>query len=201
MRTRIDSMGDMKDVVSTTKALFEVSKETARLEHESFALRQRVQLASEIKSTLDSWVRFEAQQREDEQRQLVAGVIDKVQKGLSDPQLQKDILASAISDVRRQIILTVLTGAGRRPREIAEDLSASTPALRLRDVAAAARRPLYISVQPLTRPWTADRTSCTDRLPNRRNCDARPARPCSHEWPEARSLRRLDGRRTAQRRR
>lgn len=100
VRTRIDSMGDMKDVVDTTKALFEVSKETARLEHESFALRQRVQLASEIKTTLDSWVRFEAQQREDEQRQLVAGVIDKVQKGLSDSQLQKDILASAISEVR-----------------------------------------------------------------------------------------------------
>ena len=99
VRTRIDSVGDLKDVVDLTKQLFDVSRETAKLEHESFALRQKVALASEIKSTLDSWVRFEAQQREDEQRQLVQGVIDKVSKELSNPQLHKDIIASAVSEI------------------------------------------------------------------------------------------------------
>lgn len=93
----------MKDVVDLTKSLFDVSRETAKLEHESFALRQKVALAGEIKSTLDSWVRFEAQQREDEQRQLVQGVIDKVSKELSNPQLQKDIVANAVADIEAMV--------------------------------------------------------------------------------------------------
>lgn len=89
----------MKDVVSVTKGLFDMSKETAKLEHEAFTLRQKVTLASEIKATLDSWVRFEAQAREAEQKELVNSVIGKVLKDLEDSKTQKDILAQAVADI------------------------------------------------------------------------------------------------------
>jgi len=99
VRSRIDNVSGMKDVVDVTKALFALSKETAKLEHESFILRQRVQLANEIRSTLDSWVRFESQARDNEQRELVKSVIDKVLKDLKDPKLQRDILQQSVTEI------------------------------------------------------------------------------------------------------
>jgi len=71
----------MKDVVSLTEGLFAISKvrlallsslcwrshvrfysqETAQLEADTFVQRQKVALTSEVKSVLDSWVRFEQQ--------------------------------------------------------------------------------------------------------------------------------------------
>ncbi|SCV71649.1 BQ2448_3237 [Microbotryum intermedium] len=96
---RIDSVGEMKDVEALTKQLFELSKQTAKLEHETFTLKQQVALTSDIKSVLDSWVRHEAQVREQEQRELVQTVLDNVQKSLGDKKLQKDILVAAVADV------------------------------------------------------------------------------------------------------
>ncbi|GAA93673.1 hypothetical protein E5Q_00318 [Mixia osmundae IAM 14324] len=103
VQTRIDSVGEMKDVVDVTKALFALSKETAKLEHESFTLRQKSVLAQELKSTLDSWVRFEAQVREGEQRDLVNSIRDKVAKDLADARLQKEILANAVTEVENLV--------------------------------------------------------------------------------------------------
>ena len=74
-------------------------QETAKLEHEAFALRQKVALSAEIKSTLDSWVRYEAQARDAEQKELVNSVMQKVLKDLEDPKIQKDILAQAVADI------------------------------------------------------------------------------------------------------
>ena len=74
-------------------------QKTAKLEHESFLLRQRVSVANEIKGTLDSWVRFESQARESEQRELVKSVIDKVLKDLKDSKLQRDILQQSVTEV------------------------------------------------------------------------------------------------------
>jgi F-type H+-transporting ATPase subunit b len=62
-----------------------------------------VELASEVKTTLDSWVRFEAQLRESEQQQLVKHVIEKVLQDVQDPKLQKDILSDAVATVESTI--------------------------------------------------------------------------------------------------
>lgn len=91
----------MKDVVSITESLFALSKETAQLESEAFVQRQKVALAAEVKQVLDSWVRFEQQQKESEQADLVRSIIDKVTKDLADEKTQRDILNSAIAEVER----------------------------------------------------------------------------------------------------
>lgn len=101
VKDRIDQVSNLKDVVSTTKALFEISKETAALEAESFELKQKVGVATEAKSVLDSWNRFEAQVRQMEQQQLSSSVIAKVQSDLKDSKFQDKILAQAVSDVEK----------------------------------------------------------------------------------------------------
>jgi F-type H+-transporting ATPase subunit b len=50
--------------------------------------RQQVALASEVKTVLDSWVRFEQQ--------------DSVLKNISEEKTQKDVLAWAVSEVDRE---------------------------------------------------------------------------------------------------
>jgi F-type H+-transporting ATPase subunit b len=97
---RISEVGQMKDLVEVTKALFELSRETAQLEAEAFKLKQEVAVAQEIKSTLDSWVRHEANVRDREQKQLAAYLIEKINKDLQDPKIQQQILEQAIVDVQ-----------------------------------------------------------------------------------------------------
>ncbi|GAA5845716.1 hypothetical protein JCM3766R1_001147 [Sporobolomyces carnicolor] len=99
VKERIGSVGEMKDVEALTKQLFELSKQTAELEHETFKLRQQAAVSADIKSVLDSWVRHEAQVREQEQKDLVESVLSSVQKQLGDKKLQKDILLSAVAEV------------------------------------------------------------------------------------------------------
>lgn len=101
VKDRIDQVSNLKDIVSTTKALFEMSKETAALEAESFELKQRVNVAAEAKSVLESWARYEAQVRQLEQQQLSSTVISKVQSELKDPKFQEKILAQAVADVEK----------------------------------------------------------------------------------------------------
>ena len=101
VKERIDSVQQMKDVVSVTEGLFTLSKETAKLESEAFVQRQKVLLASEVKQVLDSWVRFEQQQKESEQAELVRSIIEKVTKNLGDEKTQREILNSAIVEVDR----------------------------------------------------------------------------------------------------
>jgi F-type H+-transporting ATPase subunit b len=64
--------------------------------------RQRVALAAELKSVLDSWVRFEQQEKENEQARLVKSVVDNVLKNISEERTQKDVLAWAVSEVERE---------------------------------------------------------------------------------------------------
>jgi hypothetical protein len=92
VKERIESVGELKDVES-------LSKETAKLEHESFALKQKVALAAEVKSVLDAWVRHEAQVREAEQAELVNTVLKNVQAQLGDKKLQKDILLASVAEI------------------------------------------------------------------------------------------------------
>ena len=101
VKERIASVEKMKDVVSVTEGLFALAKETATLESEAFVQRQKVQLAGEVKAVLDSWVRFEQQQKESEQADLTKTVIERVLATLQDEKTQKDILTSAIAEVER----------------------------------------------------------------------------------------------------
>ncbi|KAH3678280.1 hypothetical protein WICMUC_001604 [Wickerhamomyces mucosus] len=101
VKDRIESVSELKDVVQTTKILFEVSKETVELEAQAFELKQKVDLAHEAKSVLDSWVRYEASVRQLQQEQLAASVIAKVEKELGNAKFQDKILQEAVADVER----------------------------------------------------------------------------------------------------
>lgn len=50
---------------------------------------------------LDSWVRFEGQQREAEQRELADSVINKVIANLRDDKTQKQVLDNAVAEIER----------------------------------------------------------------------------------------------------
>lgn len=64
--------------------------------------RQHVALAAEVKTVLDSWVRFEQQEKENEQARLVKTIVDNVLKNISEEKTQKDVLAWAVSEVDRE---------------------------------------------------------------------------------------------------
>ncbi|KAK6464015.1 hypothetical protein DFJ63DRAFT_317367 [Scheffersomyces coipomensis] len=101
VQDRINSVSQLKDVVSVTEQLFAISKETAELEAKSFELKQKLAVAHEAKSTLDSWVRYEQQQRQLEQEQLVKSVLDKVNKELENPKFQERVLAESVAEVEK----------------------------------------------------------------------------------------------------
>ncbi|UZJ54825.1 hypothetical protein CBS101457_004145 [Exobasidium rhododendri] len=99
VQSRIDSVNQQRDVVDLTKSLYSVAKETAQLEKEAFELSQRTAIVAEAKTVLDSWVRFESQEREAEQRQLAKTVIEKVMSSLKDEKTQKSILENALVEI------------------------------------------------------------------------------------------------------
>ncbi|KAJ3049964.1 atp4 subunit B of the stator stalk of mitochondrial F1F0 ATP synthase [Rhizophlyctis rosea] len=101
VQERIAHITKMDDLVDVTKGMFEMSKEIAKLEAEAYELKQKVAFTTEIKSTLDAWVRHEASIRDSQQRQLVQHVIDKIKNNLQDPRLQQQILAESVAEVDR----------------------------------------------------------------------------------------------------
>ncbi|KAG8800125.1 atp4 subunit B of the stator stalk of mitochondrial F1F0 ATP synthase [Serendipita sp. 411] len=103
VKDRISSVEQMKDVVDLTKGLFAMSKDTAQLEAEIFAKRQQVAMAAELKAVLDSWVRYEQQEKEAEQAQLAKTVIENVMKSLADEKAQRDILLNAVTEVEQLV--------------------------------------------------------------------------------------------------
>ncbi|KAI1816488.1 ATP synthase subunit 4 [Poronia punctata] len=101
VKNRIGTVEQMGGVVDITKSLFEVSKETAQLEAKAYELEQSVALANEAKSVLDSWVRYESQVKQRQQRELAESVIAKVQKELENPRALQQILQQSVADVER----------------------------------------------------------------------------------------------------
>ncbi|CAI4841020.1 BDN_1c_G0054170.mRNA.1.CDS.1 [Saccharomyces cerevisiae] len=101
VKDRIDSVSQLQNVAETTKVLFDVSKETVKLESEAFELKQKVELAHEAKAVLDSWVRYEASLRQLEQRQLAKSVISRVQSVLGNPKFQEKVLQQSISEIEQ----------------------------------------------------------------------------------------------------
>jgi len=64
--------------------------------------KQKVAVAAEVKSVLDSWVRYEQQAKESEQAELTKSVINKVLASIKDEKTQKDILLNAVAEVERE---------------------------------------------------------------------------------------------------
>lgn len=98
---RIDSVGQLKEVVPLTESLYAVAKETNQLEHENFILAQENAVKAELKSVLDSWVRYEQQQREAEQIALVKTVQANVEAELAKPAFKKQLLEEALAQVEQ----------------------------------------------------------------------------------------------------
>ncbi|KAI0161707.1 hypothetical protein GGR52DRAFT_576009 [Hypoxylon sp. FL1284] len=101
VKNRIDNVQQMGGVVDITKSLFEVSKETARLEAQAYELEQSTALAAEAKSVLDSWVRYEGQVKQRQQKELAESIITKVKKELENPKALQQILQQSVADVER----------------------------------------------------------------------------------------------------
>jgi F-type H+-transporting ATPase subunit b len=101
---RITSVKTLKEVVPLTEQLYAVARETNAIEHENFRLAQEQAVKAELKSVLDSWVRFEQQQREAEQVALVQTVRANVEAELAKPAFKKQLLEEALAQVERELI-------------------------------------------------------------------------------------------------
>lgn len=82
--------------------LLTAHQETAQLEAKAYELEQRTALAHEAKSVLDSWVRYEGQVKQRQQRELAESVIAKIEKELQDPKVLKQILDQSVKDVESE---------------------------------------------------------------------------------------------------
>ncbi|ORY14600.1 ATP synthase subunit 4 [Clohesyomyces aquaticus] len=101
VKERIESVQDLSGVIDITKVLFEVSKETAQLEAQAYELEQKTAIAHEAKTVLDSWVRYEGQVKQRQQRELAESIIAKIEKELENPRVLKQILDQSVADVER----------------------------------------------------------------------------------------------------
>ncbi len=115
VKARIEDVKPLSNVVDITQQLFEVSKvcqewrarrvdaewsqETAKLEAQAFELEQRTALASEAKTVLDSWVRYEGQVKARQQKELADTIIAKINKELENPKILQQILQQSVTDV------------------------------------------------------------------------------------------------------
>ena len=66
-----------------------------------FELEQKTALAAEAKSVLDSWVRYEGQVKQRQQRELAESVTAKIQKELENPKVLQQILQQSVADVEK----------------------------------------------------------------------------------------------------
>ncbi|KAF2270664.1 ATP synthase subunit 4 mitochondrial precursor [Lojkania enalia] len=101
VKSRIENVQDLSSVIDITKTLFEVSKETAKLEAQAYELEQKTVIAHEARAVLDSWVRYEGQVKQRQQRELAESVIAKIEKELENPKVLKQILDQSVADVER----------------------------------------------------------------------------------------------------
>lgn len=78
-------------------------QETARLEAQAYELEQKTALASEAKTVLDSWVRYEQSVKQRQQRELADSVIAKIEKDLENPKVLKQILDQSVADIESKL--------------------------------------------------------------------------------------------------
>ena len=88
--------------------IFFLLQETATLEAKTFELEQRVQFAAEAKTVLDSWVRYEAQVKQRQQKELAESLIAKVKKELENPKNLQQVLQQSVAEVESMFTPTTL---------------------------------------------------------------------------------------------
>lgn len=71
------------------------------MEAQAYELEQKTALAHEAKATLDSWVRYEGQVKQRQQRELADAIMAKVEKELENPKVLDQILKQSVQDVER----------------------------------------------------------------------------------------------------
>jgi F-type H+-transporting ATPase subunit b len=108
VKSRIENVKDLSGVIDVTKNLFEVSKETAKLEAQAFELEQKTAIAHEAKSVLDSWVRYEGQVKARQQQELAQSIITKINKELDNPKFLDQVLKQSVADVERELCRLLL---------------------------------------------------------------------------------------------
>lgn len=72
-------------------------------------MEQKTALIQEAKSVLDSWVRYEGQVKQRQQKELADTIIGKIQKELENPRALQQILQQSIQDVERKFNSCVAT--------------------------------------------------------------------------------------------
>lgn len=86
-------------------------------------------MAAEAKSVLDSWVRYEGQVKQRQQKELAESIIGKITKELENPRTLQQILNQSVVDVERKsdnevVIQTLIVIFRDRVIESAIDLLA-----------------------------------------------------------------------------
>ena len=101
-------------------------KETAQLEAQAYELEQKTALTAEAKNVLDSWVRYEGQVRQQQQRELADTVIAKIEKELEDPKVLKRILDQSIQDVEREYSMLLILVSDQSRHRLPTEISSKT---------------------------------------------------------------------------
>lgn len=66
-------------------------------------MEQKTALAAEAKSVLDSWVRYEGQVKQRQQKELAESIINKITKELENPKTLQQILNQSVADVESKL--------------------------------------------------------------------------------------------------
>lgn len=66
-------------------------------------MEQKTALAAEAKSVLDSWVRYEGQVKQRQQKELADSIIAKVSKELENPKVLQQVLQQSVADVEKLV--------------------------------------------------------------------------------------------------
>lgn len=69
------------------------------MEAQAYEMEQRAAITAEAKKVLDSWVQYEGQVKQREQRELAQAVISRIQKELQNPKMLQSILQQSVADV------------------------------------------------------------------------------------------------------
>lgn len=75
------------------------------MEAQAFDLEQKAAIAAEAKAVLDSWVRYEGQVKQREQKELADAVKGKIAKELENPKVLQQILQQSVADVERELTI------------------------------------------------------------------------------------------------
>ena len=74
-------------------------------------MEQKTALVHEAKTVLDSWVRYEGQVKQRQQRELAESVISKIKKELENPKTLQQILQQSVADVESKLSTSPYIGA------------------------------------------------------------------------------------------